>query len=63
MIMSTITHVIEVNNVTAGIIVGIKGGFRFFAAERAFKSLDLAVFSTVEDASRAARAKLAKRQS
>jgi hypothetical protein len=59
--MSTITHVIEVGNITAGIIVAIKGGFRFFAAERAFRSLDLAVFATVEEASRAARAKLTKR--
>jgi hypothetical protein len=58
MVMSTTTHVIEIGHVTAGIIVAIKGGFRFFAAERAFKSLDLAIFPTIEDANRAAREKL-----
>ncbi|MBM6595203.1 hypothetical protein [Microvirga pudoricolor] len=62
MLMSTTTHVIEVGDVTAGIIVAIKGGFRFFAAERAFKSLDLAVFPTIEDANRAAREKLPRQK-
>jgi hypothetical protein len=60
--MSSTTHVIEVGDVTAGIIVAIKGGFRFFAAERAFKSLDLAVFSTIEDANRAAREKISRQK-
>ncbi|WP_201835811.1 hypothetical protein [Microvirga zambiensis] len=60
--MSHSTHVIEVGNVTAGIVVATEGGFRFFAAGLAFKSLDLAIFPSIADASRAARAKFAKRR-
>lgn len=53
------THVIEVGEVTAGIVVAIESGFRFFAAGPAFKALDLAIFASIEEARRAARAKLA----
>jgi len=53
--MSSATHVIEVGEVTAGILVAVEGGFRFFAAGLPFRSLDLAIFRTIEDASRAAR--------
>ena len=33
-------HVIEVGEITAGIVVLEHGGFRFFASERAFHPLD-----------------------
>jgi hypothetical protein len=56
--MSHATHVIEVGETTAGIVVSTEGGFRFFAAGHEFKSLDLAMFSTIEEASRAARKEL-----
>ncbi|PVE24032.1 hypothetical protein DC522_13110 [Microvirga sp. KLBC 81] len=56
------THVIEVGDVTAGIVVAVEGGFRFFAAGFAFKSLDLTVFASIEEASRAARKKLTRRR-
>ncbi|QRM32442.1 hypothetical protein [Microvirga sp. VF16] len=58
--MSHTTHVIEVGDVTAGIVVAIDGGFRFFAAGLTFKPLDLVIFPSIEDASRAARAKFSK---
>lgn len=60
--MSHTTHVIEIGNVTAGIIVATKGGFRFFAAEKTFSSLDLELFRSIKDANRAARAKLDARR-
>ncbi|WP_201833751.1 hypothetical protein [Microvirga zambiensis] len=60
--MSSTTHVIEVGEVTAGIVVSTEGGFRFFAAGLAFKSLDLAIFASIEEASRAARAKFIRRR-
>ncbi|MPR12456.1 hypothetical protein [Microvirga tunisiensis] len=56
--MSHTTHVIEVGDVTAGIVVATEGGFRFFAAGIRFKALDLAIFPSIADASRAAREKL-----
>jgi hypothetical protein len=58
--MAQTTHVIEVGDVTAGIVVATEGGFRFFAAGLRFKSLDLTIFPSIADASRAARAKLAR---
>ncbi|MPR08926.1 MULTISPECIES: hypothetical protein [Microvirga] len=60
--MSHTTHVIEVGDVTAGIVVATEGGFRFFAASLTFKSLDLAIFPSIAHASRAAREKFPRRR-
>ena len=55
-------HVIEVGEITAGIVVLEHGGFRFFASERAFSSLEGAVFRTTDQAVRAARERLRPRK-
>ena len=55
-------HVIEVDDRTAGIVVREHGGFRFFASERAFSSLEGAVFRTADQAARAARERLRPRK-
>ena len=55
-------HVIEVGEITAGIVVLEHGGFRFFASERAFSSLEGAVFRTADQAARAARERLRPRK-
>ena len=55
-------HVIEVGEITAGIVVLEHGGFRFFASERAFSSLEGAVFRTADQAARAARERLRLRK-
>ena len=54
-------HVIEVGEITAGIVVLEHGGFRFFASERAFHSLEGALFRTA-DQLRAARERLRPRK-
>ena len=51
-------HVIEVGEITAGIVVLEHGGFRFFASERAFHPLEGVLFRTTEQAVRAARERL-----
>lgn len=51
-------HVIEVGDVTAGIVILEQGGFRFFASERAFRPLEGALFRTLDQAGRAARERL-----
>ena len=48
-------HVIEVEEVTAGIVVLEPGGFRFFASGRPFQTLEGALFRTLDQATRAAR--------
>ena len=55
-------HVIEVGDITAGIVVLEQGGFRFFAAERAFHPLEGALFRTLDHATRAARERLRPRK-
>jgi hypothetical protein len=55
-------HVIEVGDITAGIVVFERGGFRFFAAERAFHPLEGALFRTIDRATRAARERLRPRK-
>ena len=55
-------HVIEVDDRTAGIVVREHGGFRFFASERAFHSLEGALFRTTDQAARAARERLRPRK-
>ena len=55
-------HVIEVGEITAGIVVLEHGGFRFFASERAFYSLEGALFRTTDQAARAARERLRPRK-
>ena len=55
-------HVIEVGEITAGIVVLEKGGFRFFASERAFHSLEGALFRTLDRAAGAARERLRRRK-
>ena len=51
-------HVIEVGEITAGIVVLEQGGFRFFASERPFRPLEGALFRTLDQATRAARERL-----
>ena len=51
-------HVIEVGEITAGIVVLEQGGFRFFASERPFHPLEGALFRTLDQATRAARERL-----
>ena len=48
-------NVIEVDEITAGIVVSDHGRFRFFASEQAFHSLDGVHFRTVDQATRAVR--------
>jgi len=55
-------HVIEVGEITAGIVVLEHGGFRFFASERTFSSLEGALFRTADHAARAARERLRPRK-
>jgi hypothetical protein len=55
-------HVIEVGDITAGIVVLERGGFRFFAAERPFHALDGALFRTIDHATRAARERMRPRK-
>lgn len=47
--------VIEVADVTAGIIVGRRGDYRFFSSHPAFDGLDGRSFRDVDSANRAAR--------
>jgi len=57
----TSANVIEIDDITAGIVVpdaSERGGFRFFAAERAFHALEGALFRTIDEATRAARERL-----
>ena len=55
-------HVIEVGEITAGIVVLEHGGFRFFASERPFHPLEGALFRTTDQAARAARERLRSRK-
>ena len=55
-------HVIEVGDITAGIVVLEQGGFRFFASERAFHPLEGVLFRTVDQATRAACERLRPRR-
>ena len=51
---------IEVHGHSAGIVIAQRGGFMFFAAGRAFQSLDRRVFRHVTHAESAARQILAE---
>ena len=55
-------HVIEVGDITAGIVVLERGGLRFFASDRAVQALEGALFRTIEQATRAARERLSPRK-
>ena len=55
-------HVIEVGEITAGIVVLEHGGFRFFASERPFHPLEGALFRTIDQAARAAHERLRSRK-
>jgi hypothetical protein len=55
-------HVIEVGDVTAGIVVLERGAFRFFASQPAFDGLEGALFRTIDQAARAARDRLRPRR-
>ena len=46
---------IEVHGRSVGIVVAERGGFMFFAAERAFQALERRVFKHVTHAEKAAR--------
>lgn len=50
-------RVIEVGELTAGIVVPERGGVRFFSSERRFDGLDGTLFRSLEQAARAAREK------
>lgn len=56
-------HVIEADDLTAGIVVPERGGYRFFTAERPFKDLDGVVFRSMAEVNRAVREKLPRRRS
>ena len=62
MIGSWPDDVIEVGEITAGIVVLEQGGFRFFASERPFYPLEGALFRTADQAARAAREHLRPRK-
>ena len=47
-------YAIEVQGRSAGIVIAARGGFMFFAAERAFQSLERRVFQQVRHAESAA---------
>ena len=55
-------YAIEVQGRSAGIVVAGRGGFMFFAAERAFQSLERRVFQRVVHAETAARRLLLERE-
>ena len=48
-------QIIEIGDITAGIVVAERGGFRFFSSEHRFDGLDRTVFRSVAHASRALR--------
>jgi hypothetical protein len=54
--------IIEVGEITAGIVVPEPEGFRFFASERAFHSLEGAIFRSVDQAFLAARDLLGRKK-
>jgi hypothetical protein len=49
-------YIIEVNNRTAGIVIGDERGVSFFSSERMFDSLESRQFGSARDAELAARA-------
>jgi hypothetical protein len=51
-------YIIEVNNRTAGIVIGDERGVSFFSSERMFDSLEGRQFGSARDAELAARALL-----
>ena len=53
---------IEVHGRSAGIVVAERGGFMFFAAERAFQSLERRVFQQVVHAETAAHRLLSEHE-
>ena len=55
-------HIIEIEEIAAGVIVATQGGFRFFAAEAAFRSLDREVFRSIAHANRAVRDTFSKQR-
>ena len=55
-------NVIEIGDITAGIVVFERGGFRFFAAERAFHALEGRFFRSIDEATGAARQRLRRRK-
>lgn len=57
-----IAHIIEIDDIAAAVIVATEGGFRFFAAEAAFRSLDRGVFCSIARANQVLRETLAKPQ-
>jgi hypothetical protein len=54
--------VIEIENLTAGVVAKDGRGYSFFSAERMFDSLDQQEFSSVRDAERALKALLRERR-
>jgi hypothetical protein len=53
------SYIIEVRSEAAGIVVRDGGGFRFYAANRAFDPLDGRVFNSPRDAEKAAQRQVA----
>lgn len=54
-------HIIEIEEIAAGVIVATHSGFRFFAAEAAFQSLHREVFRSIAHVNRAVRDTFSKR--
>jgi hypothetical protein len=65
--MSTpsISHarIVEIGDVTAGIVIAEQGGFRFFSAQRPFDPLDRHVFRSIKQLTAAARERLRRSRS
>jgi len=49
------SYAIEIRGKAAGIVVAERGGYTFFASDRAFKDIDQRTFRNVRHAERAAR--------
>jgi hypothetical protein len=58
----TSARIIEISDMTAGIVVLEQGGFRFFASDRPFYPLEGTLFRTINEAERAARERLRSRK-
>jgi hypothetical protein len=56
----TPTYVIEIGDDAVGLVLLERGGFRFHAADDAFRCLEGALYRTVRDAERAAAARRAR---
>lgn len=59
--MSSNAYAIEAAGVSAGIVIHERGGFRFYAANESFTSMDGQIFKRPRDAEKAAEKLVADR--